>query len=502
MSEDLHLDLTSANWQQQNANHCALVKLALFMLVALSASVTYASPDYVEPGFRVQTNLLSLKFPDQTASSLVFAGRNEDGMPMLGVLYMESGSLRYRELDLPQSAVSIDVGPLSSETSALYVLAAGAVYALNSLQGKLVQAAETPSLYRGRSFAELTSDLDFARDINGDDVAELLIPDFDSLHVFGAAGRHHIDLPSYRRGYDETVTYRAPTVAAAPKVAGGTLYSVRGNTLLSFDPRTNSPRTSELTLGLSNELERETFYNSYEDIDQDDVVLRELDRFTDINGDDLPDIVALETVSSGVFNKTTTYRIHHGQIEDEQLVFDSEADTVASSRGYQLGARFAPLDDTRSIMVSASVKVGVRAIIGALFTRAVTMQVEIHPPASDGTIASAASTTIKARVKFDFGNGQVEFPTIAFGDVDGDGINDLILKERKRILNWRQGTDDGGFDTRSNSLDVTGPADGTNVVLADLTGDGRDEVVVLYGRADGETLIGRVAMFRNFPGSR
>ena len=46
-----------------------------------------------------------------------------------------------------------------------------------------------------------------------------------------------------------------------------------------------------------------------------------------------------------------------------------------------------------------------------------------------------------------------------------------------------------------------GPAEGTNVVLADLTGDGRDELVVLYGRADGDTLAGRVAVIRNFPES-
>ena len=398
--------------------------------------------------------------------------------------------------------MSIDVGPLSAETEAVYVLAAGAVYSLNSYQGEFAQVVQTASLYRGRSFAELTSDLDFARDIDGDDDAELLIPDFDSLRVVDTDGLRDLDLPSYRRGYDQTVTYHAPTVAAAPSASDSILFSVRGNTLLSFETASRIPRESELSLGLSDELEREAFYNSYEEIDQDDIVLREMDRFADINGDDLPDIVALETVSSGVFNKTTTYRIHHGRFDGEQLTFDSEADTVVSSRGYQLGARFAPLDDARSIMVTASVKVGVRAIIGALFSRAVTMMVDIHPPADDGTIASTPSATIKARIKFDLGTGQVEFPTITFGDVDGDGINDLILKERKRILNWRRGTEDGGFANRSESLEVTGPADGTNVVLADLTGDDRDELVVLYGRADGEALNGRVAVFHALPEPR
>ena len=321
------------------------------------------------------------------------------------------------------------------------------------------------------------------------------------MHVVGATARRSIALPSYRRGYDQTVTYRAPTVATAPGGAGDTFYAVRGDELLRFGPGSKTASASKLALGLSNELEQETFYNSYEDIDQTGLVLREVERFADVNGDGVPDIVTLETVSTGVFNKTTTYRVHHGKLEADQLTFDSEADTVLSSRGFQLNARIAPLDDTRKMMVTASVQLGVRAIIGALFSRAVTMRVRVYPPANNGTIASVPSTTIKGRVRFDFGTGQVEFPTIAFGDIDGDGINDLILKERKRVLHWRRGTGDGGFDARSRSLQIFGPAEGANVVLADLTGNGRDELVVLYGRADGETLAGRVAVIRDFPES-
>lgn len=474
------------------------MRFATFLLRFTAATLPFigvAGADHIEPSFRVQTGLLSLKFAEQESSSLAFAGRATDGQPMLGLVRVEQEDLQYREIALPEGAAAIDVGPVSAETGALFVLSAGAVHSLTSFDDDLAKVADATSLFRGRSFAELTSDLDFARDATGDNVAELLVPDFDVLHVVGATASRDIAVPSYRRGYDQTVTYRTPTVAAAPNVAGDTLYTVRGKELLRFDPGSTTARASALGLGLSDELEQETFYNSYEDIDQTDIVLRELERFVDINGDDVPDIVTLETVSEGVFNKTTTYRIHHGRFEDNELSYDGEADTVLSSRGFQLSARVAPLDATRKMLVTASVQVGVRAIIGALFSRAVTMRINVHPSTDDGTIASTPSTNIKARVKFDFGTGQVEFPTIAFGDIDGDGINDLVLKERKRALNWRRGMGDGSFEDRSDDLDVTGPANGANVVLADLTGSGRDELVVLYGRADGDELAGRVAVF-------
>ncbi|MEL7535859.1 MAG: VCBS repeat-containing protein [Pseudomonadota bacterium] len=485
-----------------------LHRFATLLLLLLTLPRAYADyevdPDYVGPSFRVQTSVLPVNFPNQPAAALAFAGRNRDGEPVLGLVRFEQGDIRYREIGLPASAVAIDVGPVNDDSDALFVLAGGVVYAVRAFADDLAEVANGSSMYRGRSLAELSSELDFARDVDGDNGADLLIPDFDVLHVIRAGESRSIELPSYRRGWDQTVAYIAPSVVAAPSLAGGTLYNVRGNELLTFAASATTARSSELGLGLSNELERETFYNGFEDIDQNDLVLREVDSMSDINGDDLPDIVTLETVSEGVFDKTTTYRVHHGRLEYDALTFDSEADTVLSSRGFQVGARIAPLDDDeqRKIMVTASVQVGVRTIIGALFSRAVTMRIEIYPPGDDGTIAPEPSTTVKARVKFDFGTGQVEFPTIAFGDIDGDGVNDLIVKERRRALNWRRGMGDGSFDTDSIDLDVTGPANGTNVVLADLTGDDRDEVVVLYGRADGDSLSGQIGVFGNFPGER
>ena len=447
------------------------------------------------PEFRVQTELLAVSFAGETAATVAFAGRGQDGEPMLGLLGQRDGAIRLRELDLPDGAVAIDIGAASADAERLFVLGSGAVYSLNGFDAELQKLADVTSVYRGRSYAELSSDLDFARDLDGDGVADLLVPDFDELHVVSGDDRRSIELPAYRRGYEQTVAYRAPTFAVAPGVDGGTIYSMRGNTLLGFAPAATAASARLLALGLSDELAQENFYNSYEDIDQNDVVLRELDRFTDVNNDGHPDIVTLETVSEGVFDKTTTYRIHHGVVRAGTLDFAGEADTVLSSRGFQIGAQIESLDDTRNIMVTASVQVGVRAIIGALFSRSVTMRVEIHPPAPAGGIASEPGTVIKARVKFDFSTGQAEFPTIAFGDIDGDGVNDLVLKERNRDLRWRKGKTDGSFIARSVDLAAVGPADGTDVALVDINGDGRDEPVVLYGRADGKDLAGRLAVF-------
>ncbi|MEL7022946.1 MAG: VCBS repeat-containing protein [Pseudomonadota bacterium] len=474
-----------------------LLRAVAIAILAIITLVARAEPEWVEPQFRVQTGMRELQFANSDGSALAFAGRDDRGLPRLGLLGVDAGEVIYRELALPQSAVAIDTAPSSDGGETLFVLTADGVHALRSFDGDWADIAATKSLFRGRSLAELSSSLNFARNIDSDDEPELVVPDFDTLHVIDGAARRDVAIESFRRTYDSSTTYRPASVTAADSIGGGTLYSVRGAELLSVAPDATEPTVTQLNLGLSDELELERYYNSYEDIDQNNIVLREMDRFVDINGDGLPDIMTLETVSRGVFDKTTTYRVHHGRLNNDTLVFDEAANSTLSSRGFQVGMRLESLDDDRNMLVSASVQVGVRAIIGALFSRSVTMRIEIYTADASGTIQSEATTEIKSRVKFDFGTGQVEFPTITFGDLDGDGINDLILKERKRILNWRKGLSGGSFANRSTSLDITGPADGTEVALADVDADGRDDVIVRFGRADGQELAGKIAVHRD-----
>ena len=271
---------------------------------------------------------------------------------------------------------------------------------------------------------------------------------------------------------------------------------MRGDTLFTFAGDDVEPARRALPLGLSPELELEAFYNNPEDIDQRDVTLREIDRFVDVNGDTIPDILTLETLSEGVFDKTTTYRIHHGRVAGGSLEFDAQPDTVVASKGFQFDARFTDYDAERKMFIAPNVRIGVRAIIGALFSRAVTLAINVHVPDGDGVISADPVTTIKTRIRFDFGSGQAEFPTIQFGDVDGDGRSDLVLKSRRGELSWRRALEDGNFDRDDQPLGIAGPTDGSQVHLVDLDGDGRVEIVVRYGRGDDEALVGQLAIHR------
>ncbi|MEL7485270.1 MAG: VCBS repeat-containing protein [Planctomycetota bacterium] len=469
---------------------CGRLAAALATVLGSLSSVAIAD-EALKLSFLPQTGVVALAFADRDGDAIALAGRDDDGLPRLAFLVADDTGYRIIERALPEDAVAIDAGPAGAG-DALFVLCASSVERLSSIDGDFEPLASVESLYRGRSFAPLTASLNLADDIDGDGDSELLVQGFDTLAVIDGAGYdrlHTLELPSIRRSFERAQNYRPVRTAHALIDETPTVIAVRGDDLLRYrlDSLTDTVAgdTEALGLGLSSEREIERFYNGDPELDQRDVTLHEPELLTDLNGDDLPDLVTLETISTGVFDKQTTYRVH---LANADAGFNTTSDTVISSKGYQFYIRTVQLEEDRIAIVSPGVRIGVRTIIGALFSRSVTLDIAVHTSDDSGVIAEAPSAEIRAKVRFDFGSGQAEFPTVEFGDLDGDGRQDLILKRGRDKLGWRRNLGDGMFDRRGTEIDLVAPKNGSNVFTADLDGDGTDEVIARYDMQDGEAL--------------
>ena len=464
---------------------------ASIAVVGSLCCATAGADDTHKLSFLPQTGVVTLEFADRSGEVLALAGRDDSGTPRIAFLTADDTGTTIIARALPEDAVAIDAGP-NGAGDALFVLCADRIERLDTLDGAYTPLANVESLYRGRSFAPLTSSLDIAQDIDGDDDSEILVQGVDELAVIGGAayaGVTLLDLPSIRRSFERAQNYRPVRTAPARLETQAAVVAVRGDDLLRFDltsaEDTVSAQTLALGLELSSERDIERFYNGDPELDQRDVTLREPELLADINGDDLPDLVTLETKSTGVFDKQTTYRIH---LARPDLSFDTEPDTVISSKGYQFYIRKVQLEEDRAAIVSPGVRIGVRTIIGALFSRSVTLDIAVHTADDAGVIAAEPSAEIRAKVRFDFGSGQVEFPTVEFGELDGDGRQELILKRGRDKLGWRRNLGDGRFERRNTDMELRAPKNGSNVFAADLDGDGNDEIIVRYDMQDGDEL--------------
>ncbi|MEL6869576.1 MAG: VCBS repeat-containing protein [Pseudomonadota bacterium] len=471
---------------------------AMCMALLLTALPTNASD--LTLAFNAQTQWLALRLPNSGGQVAVVGGRDDRGQPQLAIAHLRSTKLDVTQIALPQDTVAIDVGPVDANTDALFILAASGVYRLDGQSTQPARVADAPSIFRGRSFSALTSAIDFARDIDGDEAAELLVPDFDTLRIFDDTTYAALGtpaLPSVRRSYENAVSYRPPKFAAATAQGAAAILAIRGNDVHWFGRNDGAyareSRVRNSRLGLASERDIEVFYNGDDEVDQSDVMLREAELLRDINGDGLPDLVTLETRSNGVFDKTSTYRFHKAIRDNDTLRFAPEPNTTLVSTGYQFGLTPITLDDAHEALVSPSIKIGLRSIISALFAKSVTLRVSIYATNDDGDLPAEPTTIIKEKIRFDFSSGQVELPTIEFGDMDGDGKRDLILKSRKGQLAWRRNLGAGVFSNDQQLMAIDAPANGEQVGVVDLNGDGKDDLIVRYGPADGEDRQRRIA---------
>lgn len=461
--------------------------LSVIALMAAALASQAHADDFKDLTFAPQTSFVILNF-DAGRETVAVAGRDDDGQPRLALIASIGTDLAVTEMALPSDAVAIDRGANGDDRDALFVLCGTRVLKLDAIDAELVEIAEVTSLYRGLSYAPLTATLDFAVDIDDDQVAELVVQDFDVLTTLDGedfADRQVLAFPTLRRSFERAQNFRPARATFIP----GAVVSVRGDELLQYsfaadrlDDETVAANVSTLGLGLSSERDIERFYNGDPELDQSNVLLREPELLVDVSGDGLPDLVTLETVSSGVFDKDTTYRLY---IAKSPYGFSSEPDTIFSGQGYQFGLRSVALDEQRTALVAPGVRIGLRTIIGALFSRSVNIDIAIYASDSNGRFTEVPTADVSAKLKFDFGSGQVESPTVTFGDLDGDGQQDLILKRGRDRLGWRRNLGEGNFAGRDENLDITAPKDGNGVIAADLDGDGQDEILVRYGLQDG-----------------
>ena len=474
----------------------------LYSLIGISAANAQFLESELEFGVPIDSHRVLSGYAGERGSILL-TGRSETGEKIIGLYPIEQDSVdasALLTLPVPPEVLFFDAGKVGEKTELLFLTPDG-ISRLDAESASLTPVANIQSIFRTASRAPLT-ELDFFMDVNEDGMDDIVLADFKGLRISlqtpdGFEPQVLLNSRPELRINQGEPHYQVETLHHFDFNQDGhkDLAVVRDNQFQVFEYGENGFATDAKTLPIDIELEpkdSDRFGNGVVDIDQSDFRLSRIDKVADLNGDALPDILTITTVSAGLFNKHTEYRVHLGRKGDEGVYYRPNEDAEIPSDGIQVDLSMLGEDETQGKdLVSTSFRIGFGEIISALFSRSIKVYVELFRIGTDPLYPPEPDYRARVRLRFSLSTGFVNVPAVRFGDFDGDGISDLMLQEDTESLEIRLGD---GSDFKSGELQwtTTLPRDGTLIKVADVNGDSALDVLVGYGRADGEGMRNRL----------
>ena len=378
-------------------------------------------------------------------------------------------------------------------------------------------SANTLSLYQNTKFkslakieplyiqdqADFLSRGDFIQDLNNDDFDDVIIAGFNKAHIFIGQGMNSfakqtlpikpkVRILSAGASYTETKLYFSDV-----NFDQKTDILLVGDGEMVIYPQYGSSQFTRKAMRLPiNEAISGTDWwkkrdESGEQLDQSDLEYRKLAELRDVNADDIIDMIVLYTKSSGVLDKVNDYEIFLGQENEGVLSYAQEADSVIHAEGTLTGLEFVDIDNDEKLEVLlAGFDIGLSQIIGALVTGGIDQDVYVFKMSEQDKFLTKPAIKKGVELTFSLSSGQSGSAVVKLADLNGDGLKELVLSddddELKIYLGRKPNNKKKSFKKRSVSYSTQLPKDGKLVMVEDLNGDGKDDLLMKFSRLDGE----------------
>ncbi len=212
---------------------------------------------------------------------------------------------------------------------------------------------------------------------------------------------------------------------------------------------------------------------------------RVLDSLTDMNGDGVTDLVVFSLKGSSLWKMHSSYEVHFGTgIPGGGVEFSTEAGALIESQGIIAGVDRHDFDGDGQIDVMLTsfhptVFSAIRVLVMSILTGAGSFDLEVFRM-EDGRYGDRPNAVREIRPRTPRKTGERAFwPAVRLGDVNGDGLSDLVVARNRKRLDIHFGVPGPAlFANKPRRLMIPVPEDEEYTWLADLNRDGRQDVLM------------------------
>ena len=479
------------------------VRTLLICLTVLAVNTAAADPInfdelVVDAGFHVEQPVLTASLVGDE-QHIVLGGRDDDFEQRLAVFSLQKTAEPLLSLRPGAHLIAYDTGRIAGLDS-LFFIEPGRIMRFDVSSGEFVEFSKIRSIYGQQRTGQITP-IDFIRDVSGDELDDLVVPDTAGYRVRlqredGTLGEEVV----LEESNAMTLSGGSVRFHSRPLVSGNMtdddlpdLAVWHGNTLRVYEQQADhrfngEPITITLDLGLQSEAEMRAIESGRGAMDQSGLTETRIWSVEDLNGDDQPDILTESLLNKGVFDKQNDFRLHLGRLDGERISYHNAENALLASSGLQFGLITTDIDgDGRKDLLVRKVRLSFGRVIRALISGNVSLQLHFFRMTDEDTYAEKANYITKTNVRFSVSSGQVDIPAIQVADFDADGLQDLMMQTDTNQLSFQNGVrGDKLFSKQAVEMSVALPRNGDLATTDDINDDGRADLIIRYNAADGD----------------
>lgn len=219
---------------------------------------------------------------------------------------------------------------------------------------------------------------------------------------------------------------------------------------------------------------------------------------TDIDGDGLPDLVVNREQLADALERNNSFRVHFGIKSDTGLSFNAEPGTVITTDTSPIDVVIDDFNaDGRQDFYIPSTHFGVGTIIRVLLRGSANLDIDFYLLSGQRRYPDKADFRQQATIDVSIGNLRYDMPLFQLLDINGNGLKALYIGEGQDQLKVYQHDNKRLFSRRSEKLRLDLPRDARKVRVMDLTGNGKEDLLLPFDSQEAEPLRNQLHILLN-----